>query len=57
MAGIASKGQCDLVAIMVPSGVQFKKKKKEKFSRREINSFMEHRILTILEKNFDYTGN
>ena len=49
MAGIALKGQCDFVSVMVPPGVQLKRKKKEKFSRREVNVFMEHRSLTILE--------
>ena len=49
MAGIALKGQCNLVSIMVPPGAQFKRKKKEKFLTNEIKIFMEHRILTILE--------
>ena len=30
MAGIALKGQCNLVSIMVPPGVLFKRKMKEK---------------------------
>ena len=31
MAGIALKGQCNLVSIMVPPGVLFKRKMKEKY--------------------------
>ena len=40
MAGIALKGQCNLVSIMVPPGVLFKRKKKEKrFREKKIKSF------------------
>ena len=34
MVGTALKGQYDLISIMVPPGVVFKRKKKEKFSRK-----------------------
>ena len=40
MAGIALKGQCNLVSIMVPPGVLFKRKMEEKrFQEKKIKSF------------------
>ena len=35
MAGIGLKGQCNLVSIMVPPGVLFKRKRKEKRIREK----------------------
>ena len=47
MAGIALKGRCNLVSIMVPPGVLFKRKMKEKrFREKKIRVFIVNKVLT-----------
>ena len=48
MAGIALKGQCNLVSIMVPPGVLFKRKMREKrFREKKIKKvFIVNKVLT-----------
>ena len=47
MAGIALKGRCNLVSIMVPRGVLFKRKMKEKrFREKKIKVFKVNKVLT-----------
>ena len=47
MAGIPLKGQCNLVSIMIPPGVLFKRKMKEKrFREKKIKVFTVNKVLT-----------